>query len=143
VIVDSSALLAILNRELDAVRYEEAILGTVPCRMSVANMLETSIVIESRGGAEAGQELDAYAEHARIEPAPVTTEHLEAARQARDKDHALRRRSGPGVMGDTPRPVQSPPDVSHEDISPMRSETTETAREAGSGAGRSRPGGII
>lgn len=81
-IVDSSALLAVLNREPDAVRYEEAILDAAPCRISVANMLETSIVVESRGGAEAGRELDAYLEHARIEPAPVTTEHLEVARQA-------------------------------------------------------------
>ena len=45
-------------------------------------MLEASIVVEGRGGAEAGHELDAFLEHAAIEPAPVTAEHLEAARQA-------------------------------------------------------------
>lgn len=50
--------------------------------MSVANLLEASIVVEGRGGAEAGRELDAFVKHAEIEPAPVTTEHLEAARQA-------------------------------------------------------------
>ena len=81
-IVDSSALLAILNREADAERYEAAILTAAPCRMSVANLLEVSIVIESRGGAEAGHELDAFLERAGIEPVPVTGEHLEAARQA-------------------------------------------------------------
>ena len=81
-IVDSSALLAVLNRESDAERFQGAILTASPCRMSVANMLEASIVVEGRGGAEAGHELDAFLEHAAIEPAPVTAEHLEAARQA-------------------------------------------------------------
>lgn len=81
-IVDSSALLAILNRESDAERYQTAILTAAPCRMSVANMLETSIVVESRGGADAGEELDAFIELAGIEPVAVTTEQLAAARQA-------------------------------------------------------------
>lgn len=82
VIVDSSALLAILNREPDADRFERAILEATPCRMSVANVLETSIVVESRGGAEAGHELDAFLEYAQVELSPVTVEHLESARQA-------------------------------------------------------------
>ena len=50
--------------------------------MSIANVLEASIVAEGRGGAEAGHELDAFLERAGIEPAPITTEHLAAARQA-------------------------------------------------------------
>lgn len=81
-IVVSSALLAVLNRELDAERFQGAILTASPCRMSVANMLEATIVVEGRGGAEAGHELDAFLEHAEIEPAPVTAEHLEGMRQA-------------------------------------------------------------
>ncbi len=81
-IVDTSALLAILNREPDAERDETKILTAVPFRMSVANILETAIVVESRGGAEAGHELDAYLEHAAIEPIPVASEHLAAARLA-------------------------------------------------------------
>ena len=80
-IVDSSALLAILNREPDAARYEAAILTTAPCRMSVANVVEASIVVESRGGADAGHELDAFLEHAGIEPMAVSVEHLAAARR--------------------------------------------------------------
>ena len=81
-IVDSSALLAVLNREHDAERYEAAILTAPRCRMSVANLLETSIVVESRGGSEAGHEFELFLESAEIEPAPVTTEHLAAARRA-------------------------------------------------------------
>lgn len=81
-IVDSSALLAILFRESDAEFYETAILSAQPCRISVANLLEASIVIESRGGAEAGRELDAYLVRAEIEATPVTTVHLDTARNA-------------------------------------------------------------
>lgn len=81
-IVDRSALLAVLNREPDAKHYQTAILTAAPCRMSVANMLETSIVVESRGGADAGEELDAFIELAGIELVAVTTEQLAAARQA-------------------------------------------------------------
>ena len=81
-IVDSSALLAVLNREPDSERLETAIQAAATCRMSVANILETSIVVESRGGAEAGRELDAFLEHTAIEPVPVTVTHLEAARRA-------------------------------------------------------------
>ena len=81
-IVDSSAVLAVLNREPDAEVFQEAMLTAAPCRMSVANLLETSIVVEGRGGAEAGHELDAFLEYAQVVASPVTVEHLEAARMA-------------------------------------------------------------
>ena len=50
--------------------------------MSVANTLEASIVVEGRGGAEAGAELDAFLESTGIELAPVSVEQLSAARRA-------------------------------------------------------------
>ena len=81
-IVDTSALLAVLFREPDAVQFEEAIATTAHCRMSVANALEASIVIGTRGGREAGDELDAFIESAGMVLAPVTTEQLVAARRA-------------------------------------------------------------
>ena len=81
-IIDSSALLAILYREPDAAPFLQAIATTPNCRMSVANALEASIVVEGRGGMEAGDELDAFLQSARIELAPVTMEHLVAARRA-------------------------------------------------------------
>ena len=49
-IVDSSAVLAILLGELDAAYYEKAIAAALTCRMSAANVLEAAIVVESRGG---------------------------------------------------------------------------------------------
>ena len=81
-IVDSSAVLAVLLHETDARRYAEMVLTAVPCRMSIANALEASIVVESRGGAEACRELDEFLERAEVELAPVTAEHLTAARRA-------------------------------------------------------------
>jgi len=82
VIVDSSAILAVLYREQDAERYERVIASAAHPRMSVANLLETSIVLEGRGGEAAGHELDLFLRDAEIELAPVTVEHLEAARRA-------------------------------------------------------------
>ena len=81
-IVDSSAVLAILFSEPDARRHAGAIMAASPCRMSVANVLEASIVVERRGGNTAAHELDTFLERAEIELVPVTVEHLEAARRA-------------------------------------------------------------
>ena len=80
-ILDSSALLAVLYRESDADQYEELI-ATSECRLSIANALEVAIVVEGRGGMEAGQELDAFIESTGIELVPVTAEHFFAARRA-------------------------------------------------------------
>lgn len=81
-ILDTSALLAVLLGEPDANRFKEAIATGAPCRLSIASVLEAAIVVESRGGIAAGHELDAFLENAGIELVPVTTEHLEAARHA-------------------------------------------------------------
>ena len=81
-IVDSSALLAVLYREPDAEHYETVIAAAPDCRMSVANVLEASIVLEGRGGTAAGHELDVFLKDAAIELVPVTVAHMEAARRA-------------------------------------------------------------
>ena len=81
-IVDTSAVLAILLQEADARRYAEAIRTASRSRMSVANVLEASIVVESRGGAAAGRELDIFLNRAGMELVPVTIEHVDSARHA-------------------------------------------------------------
>ena len=81
-IVDSSAVVAILNREREAERFERAIAATPGCRMSVANVLEAFIVVESRGGAAASHALDAILAELDIVSEPVTAEQLAAARRA-------------------------------------------------------------
>ena len=82
VIIDCSAVLAALYREPDAERYETAIATAQNCRMSVANVLETSIGVEGRGGEAAGHEFDAFLNRAGSALAPVMAEHVEAARLA-------------------------------------------------------------
>ena len=81
-IVDTSAVLAVLFGEPDAERHERAIAGALRCRMSVANFLETAIVLESRSGVAGGDELDLLLERAPIELVPVTADHAQAARRA-------------------------------------------------------------
>ena len=81
-IVDSSAVLAVLYREPVSVRYETAVAAATGCRMSIANVLETSVVLEARGGAAAGHELHTFLKDTAIEQTPVTGEHLDAARRA-------------------------------------------------------------
>ena len=81
-IVDTSAVLAVLFGEPDAARYEKAIAAASPCRMSAVGLLEAAIVVESRGGTAAGHELDVFLEKAVIELVPVTAEHADTARRA-------------------------------------------------------------
>ena len=81
-IVDTSAVIAILFGESGAERYDEAIAQDPNCLMSVFNFLEAAIVLESRSGAAAGHELDAFLEEAAIELAPVTADQAQAARRA-------------------------------------------------------------
>ncbi len=81
-IIDTSAILAILLGEPDAAHYEEAIAAAWPRRMSAVALLEAATVVESRGGAKAGHELDVLLEKAAVELVPVTSEHANAARRA-------------------------------------------------------------
>ena len=81
-IVDTSAVLAVLFGEPDAERHERAMAGALRCRMSVANFLETAIVLESRSAGAGGDELDLLLERAPIELVPVTADHAQAARRA-------------------------------------------------------------
>ena len=82
-IVDTSALLAILFAEPDAKRYEDSIAAAWPRRMSAVALVEAAMVVESRGGPSAGNQLDLLVEKAEIELVPVTAETAEAARRRR------------------------------------------------------------
>ena len=81
-IVDSSAVLAILFDEPDSRRFASAIMEETPCRMSTATALESAIVLENRGGISAGSELDKLLRRASIELMPVNSEQFEVARAA-------------------------------------------------------------
>ena len=81
-IVDASAIVAVLWAEPDAKRYTDALEGSPRSRMSVVNYLEAAIVLESRGGPSSARELDHFIERAKIELTPVTVRQGELARDA-------------------------------------------------------------
>ncbi len=81
-VVDTSALLAILQDEPERRRFNEALESADSRLMSVATFVETSIVIESRYGAEGLRDLDLLPERAGLELVPVDVEQARAARAA-------------------------------------------------------------
>ena len=81
-IVDTSAVIAILFEESEAERFHQAIAQAPHSRMSVANFLEAAMVLEGRSGLESGRDLDDYLQEAMIELEPVTVEQAHAARRA-------------------------------------------------------------
>jgi ribonuclease VapC len=81
-VVDTSALLAILQDEPERRRFNEALESADSRLMSVATFVETSIVIESRYGAEGLRDLDLLLERAGLELVPVDVEQARTARAA-------------------------------------------------------------
>jgi ribonuclease VapC len=81
-VIDSSALVAILFGEPQADRFVDAIAGAEPRLMSAANLLEAALVVDNQLGSAAGRQLDRFVEQARIEIAPVTERQVSIARQA-------------------------------------------------------------
>ncbi len=80
-IVDTSAIVAILFREPDAALYAEAIAGAEECRISAATWVEASIVVASQ--TENGwSELDYFMRRAGISISPVTEEIARIALEA-------------------------------------------------------------
>lgn len=81
-ILDTSALVAILYREPEAEAFVQAVHDADACRISVANYVELSMVVESQLGAEGTRQAEAFLRRAGIAIEPVTIEHGELARQA-------------------------------------------------------------
>jgi ribonuclease VapC len=82
VIIDPSALLAIILREADGDRYLDAIPGSDQRHMSVVNRLEATMVIEGRGDTIASSRFDEFFGMAAICLLPVSFEQAMAARQS-------------------------------------------------------------
>lgn len=82
VVVDTSALIAILLDEAEAARLARAIAGDPTRLVSAFTVLEAGVVIEARKGEGAGRELDLLLHRARIDQVPLTTEQAEIARSA-------------------------------------------------------------
>lgn len=81
-IVDTSALLAILFDEPDAQAYARAIAEAGAPRLSAANFVEAAIVVEAQTRDRARGQFDALIRRAGILIEPVTEEQAHIARQA-------------------------------------------------------------
>ncbi len=81
-VIDTSALLAILQDEPERRSFNEALEAAERRSMSTATFVETSIVIEARYGAEGLRDFDALLKTAAIELVAVDTEQAEIARTA-------------------------------------------------------------
>ncbi len=81
-IVDTSAVIAILFAEPDAKTYAQAIANAESCRMSSATLVEASIVTDVQTKNAGSRQLDAFIRRAGIAIEPVTEEHAHIARQA-------------------------------------------------------------
>jgi ribonuclease VapC len=81
-VIDTSALVAILQREPERRSFIEAIEASDVRLMSVATFVEISIVVEARHGAEGLRDLDHFVSHAGIELVAVDAEHGTLARSA-------------------------------------------------------------
>jgi ribonuclease VapC len=81
VILDTSALVAILLKEADADTYLQAISrASRPIAVSAATLVEATIVLESRGGREMGDDLDAFIRRLDAGVIAVAPEQAETAR---------------------------------------------------------------
>lgn len=81
-IVDTSALVAILFCEEDSEKYARAIAEAESRRMSAASFVETAIVIDAQTRTEGSSQFDTFIRRAGITIEPVTQEQAYLARQA-------------------------------------------------------------
>jgi ribonuclease VapC len=81
-VVDTSALAAILFDEPDAGEFEAAIANDAVRLISAATVVEASLVVERRFGEQGGKELDALLREAEFEVVGVSQEQVNFARRA-------------------------------------------------------------
>lgn len=81
-ILDASAVIAILRQEPDAASLGEAVESAPVRRISAANYVEAAIVIDSERNPVASRRLDDLLERAEVEIAAVTPQQAHLAREA-------------------------------------------------------------
>jgi ribonuclease VapC len=81
-VIDTSAIIAILNNEPERRLFGEAIENAETCIMSTASFVEASLVIESSRGYDGLRDFDLLVARAGIELAPVDAEQATLAREA-------------------------------------------------------------
>lgn len=88
-IIDSSALVAVLDQEPEAETIVRAMAAAPDCRLSAANLVETAIVMQARRGDEGVRDLDLLLAKLEVGIVPFTARQADLARKAF-------RRYGPG-----------------------------------------------
>lgn len=81
-VIDTSALIAILTREPDALSFAEAIERDPVRSISAGTLIECGIVVESRRGDAGGRDLDALLHRIKAEIVPVDESQASLAREA-------------------------------------------------------------
>jgi ribonuclease VapC len=81
-VLDTSALLALLLDEPAAEEFRIAVEEDTTRLVSAATLLETALIIETRKGEAGGRELDALIQKADVVVVPVDAEHASEARRA-------------------------------------------------------------
>jgi len=81
-VIDTSAIVAILFDEADALALARAIEADPVRRISAATLLEAAIVVETRRGPAGAEKLDQFLKSASVQVAPVTEEQAVIARLA-------------------------------------------------------------
>ncbi len=93
-VIDTSALVAMLTDESDAAQLEGCVAEDPVRMMSTASYLEAAIVIESRFGESGGRELDLWLHRASVDLVAVDADQAEAARAAYRQYGKGRHRAG-------------------------------------------------
>jgi ribonuclease VapC len=93
-VIETSALVAMLTDEPDAQRFEAAVEADPVRLMSTASYLEAAIVIEQRFGEPGGRELDLWLHRADVDLVSVDAEQAEVARSAYRRFGKGRNRAG-------------------------------------------------
>jgi ribonuclease VapC len=81
-VLDTSALLALLLDEAEAEDFRAAVEEDTTRLVSAATLLETALVIEARKGEPGGRELDTLIQKAEVVVVPVDADHVSEARRA-------------------------------------------------------------
>ena len=81
-VLDTSAVLAILQNEPERRKFNEAIDASETRSLSTASFVECSMIVESRYGADGVRDLDLFIAKAQISLAAVDEEQADLARRA-------------------------------------------------------------
>jgi ribonuclease VapC len=93
-VIETSALVAMLTNEPEAERFEAAVEADRVRMMSTASYLEAAIVVEQRFGEPGGRELDLWLHRAGVDLVSVDAEQADVARSAYRRFGKGRNRAG-------------------------------------------------